>query len=75
VQRSDERRFGGMAHLAQRLADQDVLRPDVRVGEAANLLWLLTSFDAFDLLYTGRGMSVDDVAAALITTAERSLCR
>jgi hypothetical protein len=64
-----------MAHLAQRLADQDVLRPDVRVGEAANLLWLLTSFDAFDLLYTGRGMSVDDVAAALITTAERSLCR
>ena len=75
VQRSDERRSGGMAHLAQRLADQDVLRPDVRVGEAANLLWLLTSFDAFDLLYTGRGMSVDDVAAALITTAERSLCR
>jgi hypothetical protein len=75
VQRSDERRTGGMAHLAQRLADQDVLRPDVRVGEAANLLWLLTSFDAFDLLYTGRGMSVDDVAAALITTAERSLCR
>ena len=75
VQRSDERRSGGMAHLAQRLADQDVLRTDVRVGEAANLLWLLTSFDAFDLLYTGRGMSVDDVAAALITTAERSLCR
>jgi AcrR family transcriptional regulator len=75
VQRSDERRSGGMAHLAQRLSDQDLLRPDVSVGQAASLLWLLTSFDAFDLLYTGRGMSVEDVAAALITTAERSLCR
>jgi AcrR family transcriptional regulator len=75
VQRSEERRTGGMAHLAQRLADQELLRPDVSVREAANLLWLLTSFDAFDLLYTGRGMSVDEVATALITTVERGLCR
>jgi hypothetical protein len=32
-------------------------------------------FDSFDQLYTGRGMSADEVAAALIATAERSLCR
>ena len=52
-----------------------VLRADVDVDEAANLLWLLTSFDSFDLLYTGRALSIDDVARALVTTAERTLCR
>jgi AcrR family transcriptional regulator len=75
VQRIEENRAGGMAYLAQRLAEQDVLNPDVTVEEAADLLWLLTSFEAFDLLYTGRGLSVDEVAEALIATAERSLCR
>jgi hypothetical protein len=64
-----------MAYLARRLAEQDVLLPDVSVEEAANLLWLLTSFDGFDLLYTGRRLSVDDVAQVLVTTAERGLCR
>jgi hypothetical protein len=50
-----------------------MLRPGVTVGHAADLLWLLTSFESFDLLYTGRKLSVDRVARALITTAERSL--
>jgi AcrR family transcriptional regulator len=75
VRRMEQGRAAGMARLAQRLAEQGILRPDVTVDEAADLLWLLTSFDAFDLLYTGRDMSVDDVADALIATAERSLCR
>jgi AcrR family transcriptional regulator len=73
VQRMEQRRAGGMAHLAQRLAEQHVLRPDVTVEQAAHLLWLLTSFDSFDLLYTGRGLPTDEVAEVLITTAERSL--
>jgi hypothetical protein len=64
-----------MEYLARRLAEQDILRPEVTVEEAANLLWLLASFDSFDQLYTGRGLPVDEVARALITTAERSLCR
>ena len=34
-----------------------------------------TSFESFDLLYTGRGLPVDEVAEALVTAAERSLCR
>jgi AcrR family transcriptional regulator len=75
IRRIEENRAGGMAYLAQRLAEQDALRPDVTVDQAADLLWLLTSFDAFDLLYTGRGLSVNEVARTLITTAERSLCR
>jgi AcrR family transcriptional regulator len=75
VQRSEQRRARGMARLARRLAEQGVLRPDVTVDEAAHLLWVLTSFDGFDLLYTGRGLSTDEVSRVLITTAERSLCR
>jgi AcrR family transcriptional regulator len=75
VQRMEHNRTGGMAYLAQRLADQELLRPDVTVEGAADLLWILTSFDAFDLLYTGRGLSVDDVARTMVGTAERALCR
>jgi AcrR family transcriptional regulator len=75
IKRTEETRARGMARLARRLADQDVLRPDVTVEQAADLLWLLASFDSFDLLYTGRGLTVDEVARVLIATAERSLCR
>ena len=75
VQRWEENRAGGMEYLARRLAEQDLLRPDVTTKEATDLLWLLASFDSFDQLYTGRGLPVDDVVRVLITTAERSLCR
>ncbi|GAA3793761.1 TetR/AcrR family transcriptional regulator [Streptomyces chiangmaiensis] len=75
IRRMEEGRVGGMAHLAQRLAEQDVLDPDVTVGEATDLLWLLTSFDSFDLLYTGRGKTTETVAVTLCAAAERSLCR
>ncbi|KXF48500.1 TetR family transcriptional regulator [Rhodococcus sp. SC4] len=75
IARIEENRAGGMVHLARRLAEQEVLRPEVTVDEAADLLWLLASFDSFDQLYTGRNLPVADVSRALITTAERSLCR
>jgi hypothetical protein len=68
-------RADGVAHRARRLGEQQVLRPGVTVAEAAHVLWVLTSFDSFDLLYKGRSLSVDQVAMTLITTAERSLCR
>jgi AcrR family transcriptional regulator len=75
IQRMEQGRAGGMARLAQRLADQEALRTDVTPGQAADLLWLLTSFDSFDLLYTGRRLSIKKTATTLITTADRSLCR
>jgi AcrR family transcriptional regulator len=75
IQRMEQGRAAGMGHLAQRLAGQGVLRPDVEPGQATDLLWLLTSFDSFDLLYTGRALSREETATTLITTAERSLCR
>ncbi|SNQ47256.1 TetR family transcriptional regulator [Frankia canadensis] len=75
VHRGEQRRAGGMAYLASRLAEQDLLRPDVSAADAAHILYLITSFDAFDQLYTGRGLPVDDVARILATTAENAVCR
>lgn len=74
VQKMDKGRSSGMASQARRLAEQGLLRTDVTVDEAADLLCLLTSFDTFDLLHTGRALSADKVAQRLITVAERSLC-
>lgn len=73
IQRMERRRSSGMAQLAQRLADQQALDADVTVEQATDLLWLLTSFDSFDLLHTGRSQPPDQIAQTLITTAERSL--
>ena len=75
IARIEENRAGGMAHLARRLAEQEVLRPDVTADQAADLLWLLASFDSFDQLYTARKLAINDVARMLVTTAERTLCR
>jgi len=73
AQKMEEGRAGGMAYLARRLAEAEILRPDVSVDEAADLLWVLTSFDSFDLLFTGRALSVDRVAKTLVGAAESSL--
>jgi len=75
IARLEERRWGGMQYLATRLAEQDVLRPHVTVDQAADLMWMLASFASFDALYTGRHLSVEQVADVLIDTAERTLCR
>jgi AcrR family transcriptional regulator len=75
MQRADEGRAGGMEYLAKRLAEQDLLRPDVTEEEAANILYLMTGFDSFDQLYTGRGLPVDEVSRLMVATAERAVCR
>ena len=75
MQRMEERRSGGMAYLARRLAEQDILRSDVSEADAAHSLYLMTSFDAFDLLYTGRGLPADEVGRLLAAMAERAVCR
>ena len=73
VGKVEQQRAAGMARLAERLAEQQLLRPDVTAERAADVIWLLASFDAFDLLYTGRGLSPDEVAEILVTTAEHTL--
>jgi AcrR family transcriptional regulator len=73
VARTDEERARGMARLAGRLADQGVLRDGLSAEDAAHVLWMLTSFESFDSLYTGRDLSTDRVVELLIDTAERAL--
>jgi len=68
-------RSRGMARLAGRLDEQGLLLPGVDAERAADVLWLLTGFDAFDQLYTARGLSLDEVVEILTETAERSLLR
>jgi AcrR family transcriptional regulator len=75
VRRKEHNRVGGMAHLARRLAEDGVLRDDITVDEATNLLWVLCSFDTFDLLYTGRALSVEDTSDLITSMAERALYR
>jgi hypothetical protein len=36
---------------------------------------VVTSFESFDLLYTGRGLPTETVAELLIATAERALLK
>lgn len=74
VQRLERGRAEGMSGLAGRLAEQGVLRDGLTAAQAADVLWLLTSFDSFDLLYTGRALQPDRVVATLVSTAEHALC-
>jgi AcrR family transcriptional regulator len=73
MQRSDERRAKGMTSLARRLARDGLLRERLTATQAADRLWVLTSFDAFDLLYRGRGRSANAVAGILVDLAERAV--
>ena len=69
----DADRARGNRHVARRLAGQGALRPELDVETATDVLWLLTSFDAFDQLYTGRRLSVDAVTDRLTAMTERAL--
>jgi AcrR family transcriptional regulator len=73
MQRSEQRRTKGMMRLARRLARHGLLRERLGAKRAADRLWVLTSFDAFDLLYTGHGLTANEVARVLVDMAERSV--
>jgi AcrR family transcriptional regulator len=75
MRRSDENRARGMIRLGRRLARAGLLRDGLTAKKAADRLWLLTSFDAFDLLYGARDLAADDVARVLVDMAERSILR
>ena len=75
VQRLESGRAEGHDPARREIAAQDLLRADVTPEDAGHVLWLLTSFDALDVLATGRGLSLDEVAGILTALAERSLYR
>ena len=66
-------RAEGQRRMAERLAEQGHLHADITVEEATDILWVITSFETFDQLYTGRALSEEDTAARLVTMAERTL--
>jgi AcrR family transcriptional regulator len=73
IARSERRRHESMGWLADRLRDEGHLRPDLTVEHAAHLIWLLASFDAYDLLAAGRGLGSDEVIEILTDAAEHAL--
>lgn len=75
IRRIEEQRASGMTWAARRLRVQNQLRPGVSESQAAHIIWLLASFDAFDLLYTGRGLSAKRTAEILVGMAESTICR
>jgi AcrR family transcriptional regulator len=73
VGRMDAERAAGMARLAGRLAEQGVLREGLTAADAERVLWVLTSFESFDLLFTSRGLSTSQATEILVDMAERAL--
>jgi AcrR family transcriptional regulator len=71
----EDGRRPGQASIAQRLSAQGYLRPGVDVQEATDILTVITSFQAFDELFSAGGLSEEVVADRLIAMAERSICR
>jgi len=73
MQREEQKRSRGMDELAGRLAEAGALRDGISRRQAAALLFVLTSFESFDLLFAGRGLSARATADVLVETAERTL--
>jgi AcrR family transcriptional regulator len=74
VERIEQQRAQGMAWASRRLARQKQLKPGVSAKQAAHVLWLVTSFEAFDLLYAGRGLSARETGRILADTFEHRVC-
>lgn len=73
IERTEQERANAMRRLSQRLDEQGVLRRELSTADAERILWVVTSFETFDALYTGRGMSLDATVTLLIEMAERLL--
>jgi len=63
----------GMRKIAQRMHDQGALRDDVTVEEAADVLWLITSFETFGQLYRDRSLTPRQVGDRLMAMTRRTL--
>jgi AcrR family transcriptional regulator len=75
VRHMEQDRRAGMESLAAHLEREGALRDDLTAEQAADALWVLTSFESLDLLVTGRGLSVDEAIETLVTMAERTVVR
>ncbi len=71
----EDGRRPGMVDLVRRLDEAGYLRAGLPRSEAAQILTVITSFQAFDELFGGLGLSADVVADRLIAMTERSILR
>ena len=71
----EDGRRPGMVDLVRRLDEQGYLRAGLSRSEAAQILTVITSFQAFDELFGGLGLPADVVADRLIAMTERSILR
>jgi AcrR family transcriptional regulator len=71
----DQLRLRGLRSLARRLGEQGYLRPELGHEQAVEILWVLSSWNTFDQLYTGRGLDQAAAADRLVTMARLTLCR
>jgi AcrR family transcriptional regulator len=75
VQQREGGRLALVTRLAERLAEEGRLRAGCSLEDAVQTLWLLSSFEAFDQLFSGRELGAEAVADALADLAERALIR
>jgi AcrR family transcriptional regulator len=59
--------------LVERLDAKGRLSPSVSAGRALDVLWMLSSFEAFDQLFAERQLPVDEVAEVLADVATRAV--
>jgi AcrR family transcriptional regulator len=69
----DKERANAMRRIARALKEQKVLREDLSVKDAEHILWMLSSFESFDELYTNRGLSTSRTIKLLTATVENAL--
>jgi hypothetical protein len=73
VATEEAERRQGMARVIGRLDEQGLLREGLDPEQAQQALWVLSSFESFDLLLTGRGMAAGEAAELLVEMAERTI--
>ena len=73
--RLNQGRRQGMRRIAERMYEQGVLRDDVTIEEASDILWIITSFETFAQLYRGRRLTPQQVGERLLAITRRTLYR
>ena len=73
LSRVEQQRLPLLTRLVERLAEAGHLAAGCSQRRAVDVLWLLSSFEAFDQLFTGRQLPAEEVAGILADLATRSL--
>ena len=69
----EQNRRNGMKEMADRLAKEGYLKAGWSRRSLADLLWIATSFETFDLLHSGRGLSAKASAELVLAIATAGL--